>query len=202
MTERRGGATRARRGVDGRAGSSWAPAVPPPLPSCAARQAIRWPCANLAFRAALRGVQGALPVSGRSVRGLSLVEVAIAVLVLGVILVPVFSVFERSSSGTVQTRAEMLATGYADELLAWLQTLPLDHPSLAATAAPVPLNPPPELAGPLEPKFQRFLTVREFPPNAGWPFRYKLLTVQVSWTAGGPARDLRLTALRYAHERP
>ncbi len=148
------------------------------------------------------GLPGAPPTAGRSGRGLSLVEVAIAVLVLGFILVPVFSVFERSSSGTVQTRAEMLATGYADELLAWLRTLPPDHPALAVTAAPVPMNPPPELAGPLEPKFQRVLTVREFPPTTGWPFRYKLLTVKVSWTAGGPARDLRLTALRCDHERP
>jgi Tfp pilus assembly protein PilV len=134
--------------------------------------------------------------------GLSLVEVAIAVLVLGIILVPLFSVFERSSSGTVQTRAEMLATNYADELLAWLQTLPMDHAALAGPGTPTPLNPPPEFAGPMEPKFQRFLTVKDFPATTAWPFRYKVLTVLVSWTAGGPARETRLAALKYEFHRP
>lgn len=141
------------------------------------------------------------PSIALSHRGLSLPEVAIAVLVLGLTIAPIFMVMSRGSTGTIQTRDEILAYHYADELLAYLQTRPYNDPDLAVVdRKSFPRFSLPRGSGNLQigidpTRFERYLTVVERSPGANWPWSYKILLSEVNWKTGGLARQIRISAL-------
>ncbi|MFZ2957350.1 MAG: prepilin-type N-terminal cleavage/methylation domain-containing protein [Candidatus Ozemobacteraceae bacterium] len=137
-------------------------------------------------------------------RGFSFVEVAIAILVLGIAISPIFSIFSRGSVGTIQTRDEVLAYHAADELLAWAQTKSYSDADLGVgnrkSFPKLIFN---QVSGGTimtavdSTRFERVLNVEEFSPGGSLPFVYKVLTAEVSWKTGGISRQIHMTTILY-----
>ncbi|RCK79668.1 MAG: hypothetical protein OZSIB_4140 [Candidatus Ozemobacter sibiricus] len=133
----------------------------------------------------------------------TIVEVMIAVLIIGASMTPIFFMFSRSSTGTVQSRDEVLAYAYAQEMLEFAQARGFDDPQVAVgenrTITPLELR---ALGGgaialPVDPRFTRVLHVRVPPLSAAaWPYQYKVLVAEVSWKPNDEqTRSVRLTGL-------
>lgn len=134
--------------------------------------------------------------------GFSLTELIIAILVIAIGAIPVFIMFSQGSTGTIQTRDEMLAYNYAADLIHWCHAQGFEQlPVGASDRTTLTLNP---TAGPavslaMEPGFTRELTVSEPALAAGtdpWPYRYRVVVARVAWIpAGGIQRELRMSAM-------
>ena len=57
-------------------------------------------------------------------KAFSIVEVCIVVVVLMVLLIPVFTIMSQGNAGTVQNRNEILARGYAANIIAYYNLIP------------------------------------------------------------------------------
>ena len=131
----------------------------------------------------------------------SLVEVMIAVLIIGATMTPLFYMFTRSSSGTVQSRDEVIAYSYAGEILEICQVRGFDDPLLTpgndkpvtglalrtAAGATVPMT--------ADPRFTRRLHVKAPAIGGTWPFEYKVLIVEISWKSGEQTRTVQMTGM-------
>ncbi len=146
-----------------------------------------------------RGGQGEWPRPGPwcGGRGFSFTEIAIALLVLAVAVVPVFLSFRQGTTGTIQTRDEVAAYALAADVLSYLQGKGFDlvdgqpASALVAEAAAARVLPP-------DPRFTPTLTVTEVPPPApNVPFQYKILVVGVAWTSGGVSRSVKMSGLLF-----
>ncbi|HNX75874.1 MAG TPA: hypothetical protein PLM07_02865 [Candidatus Rifleibacterium sp.] len=133
--------------------------------------------------------------------GFSFVEILFAVIFLGFLIAPIFSLLTQSSSGTVQNRNDILAQQHATNLLAYAYALPYDH----AFLTPGPARVIKELnvtadgkamnLGMDEEMFTRSFEVDEHKP-ADWPHAYKILTVRVKWKqANESARQIKVAGL-------
>jgi type II secretory pathway pseudopilin PulG len=115
----------------------------------------------------------------------SMVEILFAIIALGVLLAPLFSVFRQGSTGTIRNRNDILAQQHASNLLAYVYSLPYGHSfldegtrevnELKITAGAVELSLDME-----EELFRRTIEVKEYKPG-DWHFSYKLVTVRVNW---------------------
>lgn len=145
-----------------------------------------------------RGEAPLVPKCGRCRRrGLSLLELALAVLVVGLTVGPVYLLIRQGSTGTVQTREEVLAYQAAADVIDAARGLDFGHPMLADGTRECPELP--LLAAPvrLDGRFRRTLTVTtETVP--GLPYRYKVVQVEVAWQTTGPAQSLVTTGLVFA----
>lgn len=140
-------------------------------------------------------------VEYRRNQGFSFVEILFAIVCLGFLLAPVFSIFSQGSAGTVQNRNDILAQQHATNLLAYAYALPYDHGFLVPGAArtvrdlkisadAVPLD-----LGMEEDIFLRTIEVSEQKPS-NWPHTYKIITVRVKWKlANESAREIRVAGL-------
>ncbi|MBF0408583.1 MAG: hypothetical protein HQM10_14635 [Candidatus Riflebacteria bacterium] len=141
----------------------------------------------------------------RSKSALSFVEIMTAVLVLGMVIVPLSQLFNRGATGTVQTRDEVLAYHYAEELLSWLQSKKYSDPDIAVTSAPKPFSEiiintsgsTSEKNSIDTSKFTRTVIIREISPSPSWPYTYKILNVQISWKSGKVDRKIDMASLVY-----
>ncbi|MBI3040002.1 type II secretion system protein [bacterium] len=138
-------------------------------------------------------------------RGFTISEVIIAILIVGVAIVPIFLIFSRGTSGTLQTKDEILAWNLAEELIDFALIQNYDNPFLKPTTAPslvashqMVLNTSRDsvtLSG--DPKFERFFNVRETIIPAGWTKKYKLLMAEIRWkNSTGVMRKVQLSALK------
>ncbi|NLI76455.1 MAG: hypothetical protein GX442_08440 [Candidatus Riflebacteria bacterium] len=112
-------------------------------------------------------------------------------------MVPVFLSFRQGTTGTVQTRDEVVAFALAGDVLSFLQGKGFDQvdgqpaPDLVAEAVAARVLPP-------DPRFKPTLTVTEVPPPApNVPFQYKILVVGVAWTSGGVSRSVKMSGLLF-----
>ena len=133
--------------------------------------------------------------------GFSFVEVLFAIILLGVLIAPFFTLMTQSSSGTVQNRNDILAQQHATNLLAYAYSLPYDHNFLNAGAArtikdlSVTANGASLDLGMEEDIFTRTIEIDEQKP-ADWPHAYKILTVKVKWKqANESAREIKVAGL-------
>lgn len=130
-------------------------------------------------------------------------EVLMAVIVLGLAMIPLFTVFSKGSAGTVQTRDEVTGTGYVTELLACAQSLSYDDPFLApkirqaCQALPLPAVGGETLNKAIDSKFNRFFTVTEIAGGADVPYSYKVLVAEVNWKSSGISRSLQMSGMVY-----
>lgn len=126
------------------------------------------------------------PASG----GFSFVEILFTIVVLGVMLAPVSSIFSQGSSGTIRSRNDILAQQHAANLLAYASSLPYEDeflkPGSAREVGDLPvMTGGVELAlGMEDEQFVRTMEVSEIKPS-GWQFSYKLVVVRVSWKQVG-----------------
>jgi type II secretory pathway pseudopilin PulG len=68
-------------------------------------------------------------------KGFSFVEILFAIVLLGALIAPIFTLLNQSSTGTVQNRNDILAQQHATNLLAYAYSLPYDHGFLNAGPA-------------------------------------------------------------------
>ncbi len=133
--------------------------------------------------------------------GFSFVEILFAVVLLGFLIAPIFTLLNQSSSGTVQNRNDILAQQHATNLLAYAYALPYDD----AFLSPGPAREVKELnvsangaslnLGMEEEMFTRTLEVDEQKP-VDWPHNYKILTVRVKWKqANESAREIKVAGM-------
>ncbi len=130
----------------------------------------------------------------RSVRAFTFVEIAVAMLILGIGLVPVFWVFIRSGSETVMSREEIMAHNMAGEMLDL--ALKKGYDIGAGDVSPSDLG----TISVSDPQFSGVLNVQEIVPKGGWknwPMSYKVVTARVTWTSQGIPRKYALTTLLF-----
>ncbi len=137
----------------------------------------------------------------RCIHGFSFVEILFAVVLLGFLIAPIFTLLNQSSSGTVQNRNDILAQQHATNLLAYAYALPYDdaflNPGPARTVKElnVVANSASLNLGMEEEMFTRTLEVDEQKP-ADWPHAYKILTVRVKWKqANESAREIKVAGM-------
>ena len=121
-------------------------------------------------------------------------------MLIGLACVAVFSLFSQARTGTIQTRDEINAAGYAASILNFARGLPFDHPFLA----PLEKKKICELTGcpsdqklcRIDPLFDCTLTVSQHDPDqTTCPYAYKVLRVDVNWVSGGVKRSIAQTSL-------
>ncbi|NLI76137.1 MAG: hypothetical protein GX442_06800 [Candidatus Riflebacteria bacterium] len=139
----------------------------------------------------------------RTTRGVSFAEVAIGLIIAGIVLVPLLALYHRGGEGTVLTRDEVLAYQAAADVLAYVQLLEFDDGLLAPTSAPRDCTALPVgvSAQTVDSRFKRSLTVQTAHP-AGITYRYKIVTVRVGWMSGTTERAVELPGLVFAGRRP
>ncbi len=133
-------------------------------------------------------------------KGITLVEILVAVVCMSVLLLPLYSVFSQGSYTVLQSRNEILAQQHATNLLAYISLFPYEHKNLRVgnrSFDNLELKMDTEaLSLKLEPMFRRDLSVKEFKPT-NWPLSYKVVTVSVSWKEMNKNRDLKVCGLIY-----
>jgi hypothetical protein len=129
--------------------------------------------------------------------GFSFVEVLIAVLVLGVILIPLFRMFSQGASGTVQNREEVLARSMAESIVNKLKSLDFKD-SLIQTG---PITDPSWIVGSevqgaeLMKRFIFRMEVSDPIKIPDLPFGFKTVILQVTWTSEGIPNTLKVPVL-------
>jgi hypothetical protein len=120
-----------------------------------------------------------------------------AVLVLAIAVLPVFLSFRQGTTGTIQTRDEVVAFGLAADLLSALQGLGFDQVAAASPQALIESWATTRQLAP-DPKFQPTLTVTDIPPPAPHvPYQYKVLVVEIAWTSQGVRRSVKMSGLLF-----
>jgi hypothetical protein len=122
-------------------------------------------------------------MNGKRDAGFSFVELMIAVFVLAMGIIPAFFVFFRGNVGTVLNRDEITARQYAGEVLDYFRARDYDQVTVTTDRIEFPLVPG---GAAIDGKFKRFLAVKRLVPNRGiadWPVEYKIVTVEVEWSA-------------------
>ena len=141
-----------------------------------------------------------LSEAGRAVRcrGLSLVEVMIALFVLAVGILPIFYVFSQGNLGAMMTRDEIMAHSYAAEIIDFGHAVGFD----GMTHAEYPDKEVKSIPGGAEvdSRFRRYLNVVERSPEQGltdWPIEYRILQARVTWNSSGIEKSFALTSLLF-----
>lgn len=131
----------------------------------------------------------------------SFVEILFAIIALGVLIAPIFSMFSQGSSGTVRNRNDILAQQHASNLLAYAFALPYDHVMLETGPARevgelnVPAGSEVLPLGMEEEMFRRTIEVSEVKP-VDWRFSYKTVVVKVAWKqANEVLREIQIAGL-------
>lgn len=140
----------------------------------------------------------------RSSRGLGMPEIAVALLIVGLAMVPIYSMISHGASRTIQTSQEAQAFNYATNLLeAAKAATDFDHDPLLQPCTSREVT---NLLGsqsqhlepsPMNPKFRRFLTVVEN-QTEGYPYRYKSLVAEVRWEGSEGVKSMKFSGLVYS----
>ncbi len=117
--------------------------------------------------------------------GFSFVEIALAILIIGLIMVPLFSMLTMSNSGSVKNKNDILAQHYAANLLAYASTLTYEDSFLKTCnnkeANQLTISSAGEdLKMTMEPRFKRTYSVEEISPS-NWKYSYKLIKATIKW---------------------
>ncbi len=133
--------------------------------------------------------------------GFSFVEVLVAILTLGVILVPLFRMFSQGASGTVQNREEVLARNMAQSIVNSLRRLDFKDkaiPDWSEMKDVADFSWIEGWDGQKTDTLKRFTfrmgEVREFTVPAV-PFKFRTLTLEVTWTSEGIQNSLKVPVL-------
>ena len=145
-------------------------------------------------------------------KGFSFVEITIVCVIMMILLIPIFTLLSRGSSGTVRNRNEILAQQYASNVITYCSVIPFDDDliktqngkktdvigelrikDIAEGIDDIDISLPVELGE----TASKTITVTDFNPTEGWPYKYKLVTVKVAWLQPGETkvRDITMTGL-------
>lgn len=138
--------------------------------------------------------------------GFSLAEVCILCGILGVLLVPVFTLMSRSSSGTIRNRNEILAQMHCSNAIAFCNAIKFDDDFLKACndvsiAEGLSINLGSDkisldIEGEDKKLFTRTKSIQDFTQDT-WPYKYKLVSIKVQWLQPGEKdkRTVKMTGL-------
>ena len=135
-------------------------------------------------------------------KGLSLVEVMIACVLIVILLLPVFTLQKKGNRNTMQNKYEILAQTYASNYIAYCNALPFNDPILKESLTEIDTESDTGKTfleavktdlglSQIDVKmnkniFKRTLTVKDIAiKDSSWPYKYKLVTVKVSWQQPG-----------------
>lgn len=144
-----------------------------------------------------------MKISSSKTRGFSFAELVVAVLILGIGILPIFWFFSRTSIGTIKTRDEALAWQYAAELIDYSMARGYEATALTDENG---IEVREIIVGSdrttIDDRFGRRLYVKALRPdhNSEWPCLYRTVTAEVTWTVDTQPRSLRLTGLLYAQK--
>ncbi|MDD3148046.1 MAG: prepilin-type N-terminal cleavage/methylation domain-containing protein [Candidatus Riflebacteria bacterium] len=144
-----------------------------------------------------------MKISSSKTRGFSFAELVVAVLILGIGILPIFWFFSRTSIGTIKTRDEALAWQYAAELIDYSMARGYEATALTDDNG---IEVREIIVGSdrttIDDRFGRRLYVKALRPdhNSEWPCLYRTVTAEVTWTVDTQPRSLRLTGLLYAQK--
>lgn len=144
----------------------------------------------------------------KTCKAFSIIEVMIAIVILSIVCVTIFSMFSQARTGTLQTRDEIIAFGYASTILNYAKGLPFED----AFLSPVKEKKITELLAPetslnqklfeIAPMFDCALTVTSHEPDpSSCLYVYKVMRVDVEWKTGGVSRKISSTALHVGVEK-
>jgi hypothetical protein len=115
----------------------------------------------------------------------------------------------RGNSGTIRNRNEILAQQYASNYIAYANALPFDSEkikemtdkninelSISKNDGSVIDN-----IDKTEEIFNRFVTIKDFPPTDDIPYKYKVVTVKVEWQQKGETIKRNVTMSGLVTER-
>lgn len=126
----------------------------------------------------------------KATKGFSLTEIMVSCLVLGIMMVPVFMMFSKSTTGTTRNRNEILAQQHASNLLAYATSLNygeafLNQGSYEIKDKIVTSSDGTEIDLSMEESiYKRNLEIKDYTyPNTS--YAYKLVIVSVKWTQTG-----------------
>ena len=128
--------------------------------------------------------------------GMTYVEIAIGVLIIGLVVGPIFSLLISSGEGTTLTRDEVLAYQAASDVQAYARGLDFNDPFLAPGERDCTTLPGEDPAVKNGLKYKRTITVTEH-SVMGVPYRYKLIDVNVSWQTGAHPQSVRIPGLLF-----
>lgn len=139
-------------------------------------------------------------------KGFSITEVMIACLALGIMLLPVFTIFSRGTAGTTKNKNDILAQQHAANLLAYASALSYDDDFLKPGEQKVKEKVVNSSDGTeidlsiTEEFFDRTMNIQEYKIDA-ISRAYKLVTVVVDWQQTGTKeankKEVKLTGLIY-----
>lgn len=145
----------------------------------------------------------------KRINGFSIVEIVVVCVIIMICLVPVFTLMSRGSSGTIRNRNEILAQQYASNFIAYANALPFDSEklkemtdkninelSISKTDGSIIDN-----IDKTEEIFNRFVTIKDFPPTDYIPYKYKVVTVKVEWQQKGETIKRNVTMSGLVTER-
>ena len=145
----------------------------------------------------------------KRINGFSIVEIVVVCVIIMICLVPVFTLMSRGNSGTIRNRNEILAQQYASNYIAYANALPFDSEkikemtdkninelSISKNDGSVIDN-----IDKTEEIFNRFVTIKDFPPTDDIPYKYKVVTVKVEWQQKGETIKRNVTMSGLVTER-
>lgn len=141
------------------------------------------------------------------IRAFSFVEITIVCFIMVVLLIPIFTLMSRGSTGTVRNRNEILAQQYASNVIAYCNALPFNSEILATengkktttiaslTIKDIPGHENIEIMLPVElgENASKTLTIVDFNKNDTLPNNYKVITVNVAWLQAGETKPRKVT---------
>lgn len=153
----------------------------------------------------------------KNIKGFSLAEICIACGVLITLLVPVFTLMSRSSSGTIRNRNEILAQEYVSNMISYCNLLSYDADFLKVDNSGETTKEIGEikmnkiicktddvnivLADELSKIVKKkTIKIKEF-AEADWPYKYKVITVMVEWQQPGETKTRNVTMSGMVTER-
>lgn len=153
----------------------------------------------------------------KKIKGFSLAEICIACGVLVTLLVPVFTLMSRSSSGTIRNRNEILAQEFVSNMISYCNLLSYDSDFLKVDSSgeitkeigeikmtnvickseSVKIELADELSKIVK---KKTIKVKEF-AETDWPYKYKVITVTVEWQQPGETKTRNVTMSGMVTER-
>ena len=153
----------------------------------------------------------------KKIKGFSLAEICIACGVLVTLLVPVFTLMSRSSSGTIRNRNEILAQEFVSNMISYCNLLSYDADFLKVDGSgestkeigeikmtnvickseSVKIELADELSKVVK---KKTIKIKEF-AEADWPYKYKVITVMVEWQQPGETKTRNVTMSGMVTER-
>ena len=117
-------------------------------------------------------------------KAFSFIEIIVSLLVLGILIVPVYTIFSEGTTVTIRSRNEILALQQASNILSYAYSMPYDflypQPETQFISQDIDIDGQMVSLGVNENIFGTYVTIQESEIDE-WGVNYKVVTVRVEW---------------------